>query len=283
MRRDYVSSAMVGIFYAICFVFFSSLSIFLAFYSPWFSLNENQVMYLYSTSAQVLAAVYGLTLTGYLFFRGELQREARNDDSLVESIAKLERRYLVQLIVITALVGITIFLINLVIAQEQSASVRISIVLMNTAQAGFAVSFLAIALFVLDVIRPFRVEGASKDIQNEIDPAHSQEDKKGSLEEFIINYNQIESILRRSDNAIVPYVGDEAFGAEKKKRFISNVRLAEMLWRRELIGYALMSELKELISLRNAIVHGAVPVVSQEIVDRSSRVLDELRFALKVE
>jgi hypothetical protein len=41
-----------------------------------FELTENQIMYLYSTSAQVLAAVYGLTLTGYIFLRGDLNREA---------------------------------------------------------------------------------------------------------------------------------------------------------------------------------------------------------------
>ena len=32
------------------------------------SLNENQILYLFSTSAQVIAAIYGLTLTGFSFF-----------------------------------------------------------------------------------------------------------------------------------------------------------------------------------------------------------------------
>ena len=38
-------------------------------------LDENQILYLFSTSAQVLAGVYGLTLTGFVFFRNELSRE----------------------------------------------------------------------------------------------------------------------------------------------------------------------------------------------------------------
>lgn len=38
-------------------------------------LNENKVLYLFSTTGQVIAAVYGLTLTGFIFFRNELSRE----------------------------------------------------------------------------------------------------------------------------------------------------------------------------------------------------------------
>jgi hypothetical protein len=34
--------------------------------TPLLILNENQILYLYSTSAQVLAGIYGLTLTGEL-------------------------------------------------------------------------------------------------------------------------------------------------------------------------------------------------------------------------
>lgn len=279
MRAGYASSGLVAFFYVAFFCIFSFISAGIAYYAPWFSLSENQIMYLYSTSAQVLAALYGLTLTGYLFFRGELQREARSDESLAASISKLEKRYLIQLIVITGLVAVTILLINLVIAQQQSEVRWVSVILMNAAQTGFAVSFSAIALFVLDVVRPFRVEKASRDIQNEIDPGHSQEDKKGSLEDFIKNYNEIEAILKQNSKEVVPFtVSDERYG--KRKRFVSNVRLAELLWRRELIDERLMSKLKDLISLRNAIVHGADPAVSQDIVEKSFEVLEDLKLAL---
>ncbi|MEX8493217.1 hypothetical protein, partial [Sphaerotilus sp.] len=40
-----------------------------------FYLNENQILYIYSTSAQVIAGIYGLTLTGFIFYRNELSRE----------------------------------------------------------------------------------------------------------------------------------------------------------------------------------------------------------------
>jgi hypothetical protein len=50
--------------------------------SGMFRLNENQILYLVSTSSQVLAGIYGLTLTGFIFFRNELSREEQEDETL---------------------------------------------------------------------------------------------------------------------------------------------------------------------------------------------------------
>jgi hypothetical protein len=58
-------------------------------------LNENQILYLFSTSAQVIAAIYGLTLTGFVFFRSELNRQEFEDETLVDAVESLKRRYFV--------------------------------------------------------------------------------------------------------------------------------------------------------------------------------------------
>jgi hypothetical protein len=47
-------------------------------------LDENQILYLFSISAQVIAAIYGLTLTGFIFLRNELSREEFEDETLVD-------------------------------------------------------------------------------------------------------------------------------------------------------------------------------------------------------
>jgi hypothetical protein len=57
-----------------------------------FSLNENQVLYLFSASAQVLAAIYGLTLTGLVLLRSELSREESEDETLSEAPGSLKTR-----------------------------------------------------------------------------------------------------------------------------------------------------------------------------------------------
>ncbi|MBV4489783.1 hypothetical protein [Pseudomonas oryzicola] len=279
MRLHSISSTAVALFTATALITISTLSTIVATSNAWFELNENQIMYLYSTSAQVIAAVYGLTLTGYLFFRSELLREARNDETRAVSIEKVEGRYLKQLIVITLLVGLTIILTNLIIAQEGAKSTLLLTALMNTAQTSFAISFAAISVFVLDVVTPHNVEAASQAIQNEIDPGHSLHNTEGSLENFLRIYNEIERVLVDTTGSLKPFI--EAMDSSPKYKRTSNVRLAEMLWRGRRIKHHLFTQLKDLITLRNAIIHGAEPVVSREMVDKSQVVLLELREALQ--
>ncbi|RJX79049.1 hypothetical protein [Pseudomonas sp. LS-2] len=247
-----------------------------------FDLTENQIMYIYSTSAQVLAGVYGLTLTGYLFFRSDLNREARSDETRAGSIEKLEKRYLWQLTLITALVLGTIALTNVVIALESSENRKLLTVFMNVGQSFFGVAILAISFFVLDVIAPQNVEAASQAIQNEIDPAHNESSVKGSLEELLKNYNEIEDILINQSNrpSIVPYSSTYVKSFNRKP---SNIKLAELLLRAEKIREELYQRLVQLIKLRNAIIHGAEPKVSNEMVERSAMVLRDLKDALSVD
>jgi uncharacterized protein YutE (UPF0331/DUF86 family) len=240
-------------------------------------LNENQVLYLFSTSSQVIAAIYGLTLTGFVFFRSELSREEFEDETLADAVEALKRRYFHLLIFITALVILTIILSNLAISYEDSDRGRATVLFMNAGQSSFITSLLAVAYFIFDVISPKRIELASRDLQNKLDPSLSEQ-TKGRLEDFLRNYNQIERLLENAGQPFQdtgPALQDKRYG----RRF-SNIRLAEVLLKSERIGMNLFHRLRELITLRNSIIHGAEPIVSQQVVQASGQVLEELRSAL---
>ncbi|MDP3699275.1 hypothetical protein [Rhodoferax sp. BAB1] len=248
--------------------------------SPWLTLNENQILYLFSTTAQVIAAVYGLTLTGFLFFRNELTREANEDETLEEAIDELKTRYFKLLVYITGLVALTLLLANLVISHETSPQTDLTTILINVGQSAFAVAFAAITLFVFDVIAPQRIERASQNLQDELDPSRDRE-ARGSLEDFLRNYNQIEGLLSEAGEPYQSYA--TASAQARLPRRMSNMRLADILFRSERINGSLHGHLRELITLRNAIIHGAEPIVSQEIVATSATVLAELRAVLQSE
>lgn len=240
-------------------------------------LNENQVLYLFSTTGQVIAAVYGLTLTGFIFFRNELSREEFEDETLAEAVEALKVRYFVLLAFITLLVMLTIFLSNLAIAREAAGPTLGNAAIINTGQSAFVTSLLAVAYFVFDVISPQRIEKASRRLQDEVDPSRSEQ-TKGSLEEFLTNYNQIEALLNAAG---FPYQQSVAVSSDRgRPRHISNTRLAEILFRNGRIDKLLFEQLRELITLRNSIIHGAEPIVSQQAVAMSRDVLQRLRSAL---
>jgi len=243
-------------------------------------LNENQILYLFSTSAQVVAAIYGLTLTGFIFFRNELSREENEDETLADAVENLKSRYFRLLVIITFLVTLALLLANLAIAHEGFGELRLNTLILNAGQSAFLTSLVAVAYFVFDVVSPKRIERASRKIQNRVDPGVGTQ-ASGSLEEFLRNYNEIESLLERAGERYqaVSHVTDE----RRYRRRISNARLAEILLRSERISEALFLLLRDLITLRNSIIHGAEPVVSQTIVEASASVLNQLKAALGVD
>ena len=263
-----------------CFflVLVSLLASFIGIKTPLLILNENQVLYLYSTTAQVLAGVYGLTLTGFIFFRNELSREEFEDDTLTEAVESLKSRYFKILTFVTILSIITLLLSNAMIASESGSNSMLITILMNVGQSFFVLNLCVIAYFIFDVISPKRIEKESKAIQHQVDPVVSKQDQ-GSLEIFLTNYNKLEYIIQKYGQAYQSQLEDNP---AKSRRRISNVRLAEFILRAERIDYGLFEEIKNLITLRNTIIHGAEPVVSETMVKASENILKELAEALSV-
>lgn len=257
----------------------------IGFDRPALTLNENQVLYLFSTSSQVLAAIYGLTLTGLVFFINELNREQTEDETREASTRELKGRYYSFLVFITIFVGITIFFSNAAISMESIGPGILNSILINAGQSAFAFSLLAISIFIFEVIDPQALERASGRIQKDLDPTREAAER-GSLEEFIRNFNSIESILEK-------YGEDYQYGSEvgiryiaindaklRPRRRLSNGRLAEILFRNEKINKDLFDKIRELIALRNSIVHGADPIVSKHIVNESLEVFKMLKDSL---
>ena len=59
-----------------------------------------------------------------------------------------------------------------------------------------------------------------------------------------------------------------------------HARLVEILYRSQRIDRGLHQKLRDLITLSNAIIHGADPVVSEEMVKTSAAAVLELKAAL---
>ncbi|MFM0366318.1 hypothetical protein [Paraburkholderia sediminicola] len=276
MLKSWSPSATIGCFVAV-FIALSGFTSFVGAVDPLIYLNENQILYLFSTSAQVVAGIYGLTLTGFIFFRNELSREEFEDDTLADAIESLKKRYFSLLLFVTAFAILTLLMANLAISYESAEPNDAKVIIINSAQSAFIISLFAIAYFIFEVASPKRIEGVSKRLQNKLDPSRTDE-KKGNLEDFVRNYNEIESLLIangwRYDKA-----ASVSYETRAPKR-LPNSRLAEILFRSGRITQSLFQRLRELITLRNSIIHGADPVVSQDIVQASGQVLQELRSAL---
>lgn len=260
---------------ALGFIFLSVLSSMIGLHNPVFQMNENQILYLYSTSAQVLAGTYGLTLTGFIFFRNELSREQAEDDSLTDAVERLKKRYFNLLGIVTLSTFLTLILSNLVIAAESASEQLYLVILLNVAQSAYLVSLLVIIYFVFEVVAPGKIEKVSKQIQSELDVSGTT--KTGSLENFLGNFNKMEELLSEYSER---YKLTSKSGVRLNSRMPTS-RTLDFLFRSSVIDSDLYKQGKNLVSLRNSLVHGAEPKVSVEMVKTSEEVLKQVRSALE--
>jgi len=242
------------------------------------TLNENQVLYLFSTSSQVISAIYGLTLTGLVFFINELNREQIEDDTREASTRELKNRYYRFLVFITILVCTAIGIGNSIISTESIGPGLLNSILINAGQTAFAFSLIAIVIFIFEVIDPKALERASDRIKENLDPSMDA-DEQGSLGDFIRNFNEVERILVDHGQAY-EYSAVISPQARARKR-LPNWRLAEVLFKNNKISEEIFAKIRELITIRNSIVHGANPVVSHRIVKESEDVLRMIKDRLE--
>lgn len=168
----------------------------------------------------------------------------------------------------SALAGFTLLVSNLAISYEAAAPLR-NALFINVGQSAFVTTLLAVAYFVFDVIYPNRIEIESRRLQDRVDPPRPEQ-RRGSLEEF--RKLQPDRSLAHGCRAAISGEGRRVIRATN-----AAPQYETLGWQKFLsggsafVGY-LSHRLRELITLRNSIIHGAEPAVSQSIVNASARV-----------
>lgn len=246
------------------------------FIYPFFDINENQILYLFSAASQVIAAIYGLIITGYIFLRNELDRKADKDESLEEIVSILKADYFGAIKTISFVTLVSIALCFLVIVDATSDNHFLGI-LINISVSTILTELILIVSFVIKILNPNSLEIASDRLKEQT--TINESDEKGSIENFLKNYNQTEYILQKYGAAISnPDLTD--YDSIKKKR-LSNAKLAVVLFNEGRIDLSLKDDLIHLISFRNSLIHGSSLFVSKEDEKMSNEILANLKNSLK--
>ena len=245
-------------------------------------LSENQILYLYSAAAQVVAAIFGLTIAGYVFLRNELDRKSDEDESYDEIVRALKSDYHVSIVGISIIVIISILLSLFVVAIENIRSQFLVTIILNFSSMTVFSSLLLVATFIIEILDPMAIEKISGKIRKEI--VLSVDQNVGKLEDFLKAFNEIEGILEK-------YGRDAYFKSDKsyeksetlgRRKYISNSRMARILLNSNIISNDLADKINKLSSFRNTLIHGNDLSVTRGDVEVAERVLLELKIALNV-
>lgn len=239
-------------------------------------INENQILYLFSAASQIIAAVYGLIITGYIFLRNELDRKVSDDESLEEIVKCLKDDYYTSIIYISFITLASITLCFISISLETHPNILLLNIMINISVATILLELVVIVFFVIKILNPNSFEMASNKIVN--NTYEMKTGNKGSLEKFLYYYNQIEYILDKYGNAYIDIKNNEE--PKYRKNNIAKTKLVYIIFNEGKITDRLKHRLIELISFRNSLIHGTDLSVSENAVKSAKEIFEELEEVL---
>lgn len=245
---------------------------------PLVVLSENQALYLYSSISQVVAAIFGLTISGYVFLRNQQDRFIEKDDTLVEIYAGIQGRQFKIIVLLTAFSAVCISGSLASIAAREVAASALTTLVFNASSSLFIINLAWHCFFVIDAMKPGRVVNASEAIKSEIEEETGVSGRiEGKLEDFLVNFNRIEQLLERFAERYLNYAvtvtsgGLEAQALENRRKKMprwGKSKILRAMVSKEIIDVNFEEQLSNIIRYRNALVHGNDMSVSAEMVEK---------------
>jgi len=229
-----------------------------------------------TTSAEVVAGLYGLTLTGYIFFQDRLQQKADDDELLEDIITLLKKRYH-NMVLILSLTCFSVILLafSFVIYNVESNLLPDYMYRFWGFEALFMV-FVALIFniyFVITVVDPDKIPRASLQYKQKLS---SSETEFGSLQEFLQDYEDIEKMLiDKSTGLAVSQIGTNPWKA------IKHLNGKEKIEIRKLLSDPLLKNLTKLSQYYSYMVFSQEMTVTKEMCDLAKKVKEELNQVAK--
>ena len=265
-------NCMLAIFFVIieCPIIYSSINSFIL-------LNENRVLYISSTLSQVVATLFGLSITGYIFLDGKLKNDVEEDESLIDIVGDLKAKYKLKILFTGSLTCVSIFLC--IINMCLSTNIFISIFVFDNSLVFTFFSIVEIILFVKKIIDPEKIQKESyigkrqleEKLEEKTDNFSEQNDSdKVNLEDFLITYNNIESKISNLVSSSVRVNG-------KYNNMHQNLKILKS---GKKIDMKLLEKIDILRRYRNYLVHGRDIIVDEKVYHLAKKINEELEQLL---
>lgn len=189
-KNPYLPAILLGI---LLFLTAQGLILYNAFF-PFIDCDEEALLQVLGICVQVIAGLYGITLTGYIFFLGQLQQEAAGNEDLTDVIQLLRQRYNQLVLLITGSTLLCLFSGCILILYSGSTALSDAVHrLWNTETLLFmAGSVVLIFYFICDVVDPNKFAKISEKNKARLD---GPSPASGSVQEFLADCDAIQRLI----------------------------------------------------------------------------------------
>ncbi|AUD63864.1 hypothetical protein BK010_09780 [Tenericutes bacterium MO-XQ] len=221
--------------------------------------EKNNIFYLFSTGAQTLAGLFGLTMAGYVFLVERLDKSVDEDDTLIDIVKELKSNYfnMVCRMGVVLFIAVSVSLLNIITVSENLNSFNNLF-----GSLGFLLLLLVllyIIIFIFNVADPEKNEKSIKTLYEEIEKNNNKQ--TGDVAEFLSLWNKLENLINLSSQ-------------NSKFNLYNSNKLNNSIWNKlkflrnsKELDTDLIDRIDEMRRLRNLIVHGKEPRVSQNTIE----------------
>ena len=238
--------------------------------NPLIEFETDAVSSVMSTCSEVIAGMYGITLTGYIFFADRFQNMSRDDESLYDVVQALLIRYnrMAGIISLMSLIGIVLGEGIVLYGGNTLLPDWLHRFWIDETLLFHFWTFDFILYFVISVLDPMKIDRISTQKKGKI----SDGQELGDLQEFLTDYKAIEEqlllLMEKLMNSALPIPG-------RGKR-PQTVYTLETLRNYSRISFQLWRKLEQLRQYYNLTLHDTSMTVTQEMCDLAKEVLQDL-------
>lgn len=230
-------------------------------------MEKDTYFWLFSASAQSIAAFIAFLLTGYALVLNMMQSAQQSDSSIEELHESLKGKYYSNLLVLGILCGLSVVL-NLIGIRLTELNFKLK----STYNIITAISTLASIvygiIFIILIIDPKKYRKAATKIVDELKHGSEQVDANLFFTEFV----KLEKKIREYLQLIDLYVPE---GKESRMKYSVN-QMITTLYKNNKIGFYAYDKLSKINKYRNAIFHGHIDKVSKYMIDDITSANNEL-------
>lgn len=241
-------------------------------------LNENQILYIFSASPQVIAGLFGLLIAGYVFLRDSLDRAVFEDETLIDAIDTLKSQYYHSLIFMSVLAAFSILLsvINILL---YDLNLIIYIWLTNITLIIILGEVTLIICFACSIIEPNKISKISNILKRNLESGDMSKDT-GDYSAFIRDFNEIELNLKRQYEEIT-FSNFDKNNKINQLTFPSS-KIVKILHHDGTIGHNLFEELLSIIKYRNYVIHSSDVYVDKLMCYKAHIINERLKEKLNL-
>ncbi|KEZ87379.1 hypothetical protein IO99_06060 [Clostridium sulfidigenes] len=247
---------------------------------PHILLNENQILYLMSTMAQVIAGLFGLVLAAYAIIDPKLKEVGSKDEQLADSVEILRHKYFNNIIILSFMCAITIISCLFTLSLYYEISSKTIPILLNQSTLLCIGSIVLFLYFGCSLLNPNALSNLSKEELKNIEKEYGGIDK--DFKPFVAYYNRLESLIigyaTELMNQELKLTVSYKY-VDYKKKHIQIIQALEILGMRKIINRNIYNKIDELRRYRNALVHSlddekVNPIIFEELKSLYQKLYD---------